>query len=297
MQKAITGPFKRVKNELNLMVLFHALFLTASLYFLFQVNIESLSFELKLTTIIGVLFYLVSHLLRAARTWIIISDRYFRISDAATMQFNSSFIGNTFNSLVGDLSKILFFGPKWNKGFYKIILVLVFLRSFDLALMGIFLFYNAKVGLYNNMSTLFLIFLLAFLSISSLSMLPRVGNAISCYLIKYYHNNFSIKTVRIINSFSQTYQRMKLNKIEIVFLVLLLSLAIWILELISLIFIFKQGKFENSMESFNILLENVLYHTFTIQGTKVMANDPYWILDLSLLITSILLLFKKKRII
>ena len=273
-----------------LFILFYVVF---SGYF-FITNIDPSVFEIKI--IFAITCYLLSHLLRGIRLWIVISDVKVSLMNVYLLSFAGDTLGGILNKVLGEATKVYIFNSKTKNNLWKILIAILYTRFHDfLFFFFVITYLSIKNKLFDRQFS-FLITVGLVIIFTIIYILPRLIDRVNRYLIKHNHSNFSTKAVKFLHQFKETFITMKINNSETIFLILFLTIGIWILEFGAIYLILFKALDVNISESLILTIENILSSVFSVVfdgGEK--SKSLYNILYLSIFIFSLFPIIKSLK--
>lgn len=221
-------------------------------------------------------------------------DPTLNIFDAILLQGVSAPISWITNGIIGELVRMFFFYNRWREKGAELVLAIPFMRFFDICfILSVVVYFNLYSSGITPELTLGLL-LVAVIVMLSFLMLPKICKRISYYLIKYQHTELSLRLLGILKMLEKSYDKMKLGRLEHLFIISFITLLIWGVELASLVFLFKD--FNSSITyalkrmANNALLKNVIiYNRAAIQDTTIEYNIFFLVL---IVITLVILITK-----
>ncbi len=192
-------------------------------------------------------FYLVSHFVRIIRLKFILSDSKLRFSQAAFISMAGDVMGAFTLKLLGEGVKVLLYSTVYRTRYPgRIIPTLIFTRSFD------FLFFALIVMLPGSGSNevnyaLTLVLLLATVVLFSLLILmPRILHLTEAILLRNLRSNFSVRLIKGVQSLNNSFRKTRLLHSSSFFICLVLTLVIWLFEVVAIHFL-TSGGIQNSV--------------------------------------------------
>ncbi|MFZ5376661.1 MAG: hypothetical protein ACOZAN_03275 [Patescibacteria group bacterium] len=249
-----------------LMILLSVYFLWAIFYLLLNVNQSN--FKLLF---FSVLLYLLSHVFRAARIWLLMGVRGVGLKNIIFFQFVSASFGNVTLPLIKDFGLVALVSSYCKSCLLKTIAVMIYIRFFDLIILLPPLFLQAVTGSTSTLRANSTISLLLGVFIwFGIVLLPKILSIFLIYMVGKKHSSLSYYLVLAISHLQKIFKEIGINSAEKIFLMLSLTVLGWVTELYAVMTITSTG----IDQAYPFVLDNVI-NNFGLQYNNQYSSIYY----------------------
>lgn len=185
--------------------------------------------------IIPIFIYLIAHFLRAIRLGVLLRAQ--RLRKLISLHFYTAACSTVIPFKMGELVRINEVS-RWEKSYCKGFLIVWIERIFDVVALGIFslvIFLSGGASVFQDMwGLLWVMFAFVFISIIFFFIVPEQLSALNLHVMESYTGRKAIKILQTIEIISSVLERVKPIISEKILTLSVLTLLIWILEIISL---------------------------------------------------------------